>query len=872
MEKAFDPDKFEGRWSRFWLEQGLFKADPGSGRTPYVIVIPPPNITGRLHLGHGLNNTLIDVLVRWRRMRGNDVLYLPGTDHASIATHVMIERELEKEGLSREALGREKFLDRAWAWKEQYGGAIRDQLQRLGASCDWSRERFTLDPGLSRAVREVFVRLYREGLIYRKEHLINWCPRCHTAVSDLEVVHRETPATLWTVRYPLEGGGEIRVATTRPETILGDAAVAVHPEDERHRDLIGRLAILPVLGRRIPVIADPFVDPEFGTGAVKITPAHDPADFEVGQRHGLRPIKVMDASARMTDEAGEFRGLDRFECREKLLGRLESEGLIVETKEHSSPVGHCDRCDTTVEPSISLQWFVKIRPLAEPALAAVEEGRIRFVPEQWIKTYQEWMRNIHDWCISRQLWWGHRIPAWYCDACDHVTVSTEDPTRCEGCGKGSLRQDPDILDTWFSSALWPFSTLGWPDRTEELKHYYPTTLLVTGYDIIFFWVARMIMMGLKFMGEVPFRSVFFTGLVRDAHGQKMSKTKGNAIDVLEAIDGFGADPMRFTFTALSVPGADIPLSQERLQGYRAFCNKIWNAVRFAKRHLPEGMPLPPPPPRREMTLADRWVLSALDRAVEDVNRSLSEFRFDEAANRLHHFTWHEFCDWYLEMAKPALNGDRPDATRAVLAGSLETLLRLLHPFIPFVTEEMWSQVPHSGESLTVSPYPEGQAGSRDEEAERTVRFLIESVTAIRNARVAAGVAPSARVPCTLAGPEESLRTLVEPTRDYMALLARLEPVRTAASRPEGRTPAAIVGGLEIHIGPPTGDAAAAGRSLLEREMDRLLRELDPWVKKLANDQFVQKAKPEVVQKARRIHRELSEKIERIRESLSSGAP
>ncbi|HXI01634.1 MAG TPA: valine--tRNA ligase [Candidatus Saccharimonadales bacterium] len=868
MDKAFDPSAFEKRWTELWLDRQLFRADPSAGKPPFSIVIPPPNITGRLHVGHGLNNTLIDSLVRWQRMKGRDALYLPGTDHASIATHVMIEREMEKEGLTRQDLGREKFLERAWEWNRHYGGTIRGQLKRLGASCDWSRERFTLDPGLSRAVREVFVRLYREGLIYRGRYMINWCPRCHTAVSDLEVVHRETEGSLWTIAYPLEGGGEIRVATTRPETILGDAAVAVNPGDARHARSVGRTAILPVLGRRIPVIADDFVDPAFGTGAVKITPAHDPADFEAGRRHGLTPIQVLDDSARMTAEAGPYAGMDRFECRAKLLERLKSEGLLVETKPHVSQVGHCDRCGSIVEPSISLQWFVRIEPLAAPALAAVEEGRIRFVPEQWTKTYQEWMRNIHDWCISRQLWWGHRIPAWYCDGCDGITVAIEDPSACEHCGGSALHQDPDILDTWFSSSLWPFSTLGWPDETEDLRAYYPTSILVTGYDIIFFWVARMIMMGLKFMGEVPFRTVFFTGLVRDGQGQKMSKTKGNAVDVLEAIDEFGADSIRFTFTALSVPGADIPFGAERVLGYRAFCNKIWNAARFARAHLPDDGPAPPVPPRESLTLADRWILSALDRATDDVDRALGEFRFDEAANRLYHFTWHEYCDWYLEMAKISLNGTEPEGTRAVLATTLDAILRLLHPIVPFVTEEIRSHLPGAPESLVTGPYPESDPARRDEEAERQVAFLTELVGGVRNARVALGVPPSARLDAEiLSGPEER-GTLVDPTIEYLKRLARLGSVRHVDSRPEGAAPAAIVSRVEVFLSGAAG-SEEADRSRLEKELARLHREMEPWERKLANAQFVEKAAPEVVEKARRIRRELSEKIDRIRESLEA---
>jgi valyl-tRNA synthetase len=871
MDKSFDPSSFEKRWTSLWLDRSLFRADPASGRKRFSTVIPPPNITGRLHVGHGLNNTLIDTIVRWHRMRGHDSLYLPGTDHASIGTHVMIERALEKEGLTRQELGREKFIERAWEWNTLYGGGIREQLRRIGASCDWSRERFTLDEGLSRAVREVFVRLYREGLIYRSRYMINWCPRCHTAVSDLEVVHRETPGKIWTVSYTLEGGGEIHVATTRPETILGDVAVAVNPDDERYRSLVGRMAILPVIGRKVPVIADGFVDREFGTGAVKITPAHDPADFEAGLRHGLAPVRVMDDSARMTADAGEFQGLDRFECRKRLLERIEADGRLVEVKDHVSQVGHCERCGSIVEPSISLQWFVRIKPLADPALAAVEEGRIRFVPDQWTKTYREWMTNIRDWCISRQLWWGHRIPAWYCDDCEGITVSIEDPAACEHCGKGRIHQDPDILDTWFSSALWPFSTLGWPARTGDLERYYPTDVLITGYDIIFFWVARMIMMGLKFMGEVPFRTVFFTGLVRDAHGQKMSKTKGNAVDVLEAIDEFGADPIRFTFAALSVPGADIPFSVERVQGYRAFCNKMWNAVRFAKPYI-EGADIGSGLPRRDsLPLADRWILSALDHAAEDVNRALEEYRFDEAANRLYHFSWHEFCDWYLEMAKPALRaaeGGPPGPTSPVLAHCLDSILRLLHPIVPFVTEELWSELPGSGESIATAAYPISEPGARDAEAERQVAFLMETVTAIRNSRASMGIPPGEKVAAAIIAFPEARESLVEPVREHLQTLAKISGIEWVESRPAGSSPAAIVSGVEVHLA-RTAESTEAERDRLGRDLERLRGEIAPWEKKLANTSFVERADPAVVERARKIHRELTEKAERVRSILES---
>ncbi len=741
MEKAFDPAAVEPRWRRFWEEREIFRAEPDSDRPAFSMVIPPPNITGRLHVGHGLNNALQDILARWKRMMGYDVLWVPGSDHASIATHVMIERALEKEGLTRQQLGREKFMERAWAWKAKYGGEIGEQLRRLGASCDWSRERFTMDEGLSRAVREVFVRLYEEGLIYRDRYLINWCPRCATAVSDLEVVHRDVTGKIWTVSYPLEGGGEIRVATTRPETILGDVAVAVHPDDERYRDRVGRNAILPVLSRRIPVVADSFVDPEFGTGAVKITPAHDPNDFLAGKRLSLEPIVVMDEQARMTAQAGPYAGLDRFVCREQLLERLRSDGALIEEKEHRHAVGHCQRCDTIVEPMISLQWFVRIEPLASPALEAVESGRIAFIPDQWRKTYYEWMRNIRDWCISRQLWWGHRIPAWYCGACGVTIVSREDPSSCTACGGGELTQDPDILDTWFSSALWAFSTLGWPEPTKELRRYYPTSVLVTGYDIIFFWVARMVMMGLKFMDEVPFHEVFFNGLVRDAHGEKISKTKGNVIDLFELLDNYGTDAVRFTYASMSSPGSDVALAPGRLEGSRAFANKIWNAVRFAQPHLDRLEGPGALPPRAALSVADRWILSRASRVAAETGASLAQYRFDDAAGRLYQFAWHELCDWYLELSKPALaSGDSPEghAARATLRHVLDRLLRMLHPFMPYITEELWQGLPREEPaplSVALAPYPVAEPGHDDPEAEASMGMLIENAVAGRNLRI-----------------------------------------------------------------------------------------------------------------------------------------
>ncbi|HKY31086.1 MAG TPA: valine--tRNA ligase [Candidatus Polarisedimenticolia bacterium] len=873
MDKSFDPRAVEPRWRRAWEELGLYRADPASGRPPFSMVIPPPNITGRLHVGHGLNNTLQDVLARWKRMGGHDVLWVPGSDHASIATHVMLERQLEKEGTTRQALGREVFLERAWAWKEKYGGEIVEQLRRLGVSCDWSRERFTMDPGLSRAVREVFVRLYEEGLIYRDRYMINWCPRCRTAVSDLEVVHKEFPGTLWTLRYDLEGGGAVRVATTRPETFLGDAAVAVHPDDERHRGLAGRTAILPILGRRIPVVADDFVDPSFGTGAVKVTPAHDPNDFLAGRRLGLAPIVIMDDAGRMTAEAGPCAGLDRFECRRLLVERLRAEGVIEEEKPHTISAGRCQRCDTIVEPMISLQWFVAMEPLARPALEAVESGRIVFIPDSWRKTYFEWMRNIRDWCISRQLWWGHRIPAWSCAGCGRMLVLREDPSSCPECGSDRLEQDPDVLDTWFSSGLWAFSTLGWPDRTPELGRYYPTSVLVTGYDIIFFWVARMIMMGLKFMGDVPFRAVFYNGLVRDAQGEKISKMKGNVIDLFDLMDTYGTDAVRFTYAAMSSPGADVPLSPGRLEGSRAFANKIWNAARFARPHL-EG-PRAATMRRENLSVADRWILSRGSRTAREIHEALSAYRFDEAAAAIYRFTWHDVCDWYLELSKPALaaGGREAEAARAVLSHTLDRVLRLLHPFMPFLTEELWQGLVRGAEdpvSLSLAAYPQDEPRWDDPEAERMMDRMMETVVAARNLRAASGIAGGTRLPrLELVTADDQVRRDLSALAPSIAGSTRTAEVVFVASFAPGIDRARTVTSLG-EIGLPLEGVMdrPAERERLQREIERVTKELSVHQAKLSNDRFVQRARPEAVEKVRSAHRELSERLSRLQATLA----
>jgi valyl-tRNA synthetase len=879
IAKAFEPRLFETRVYARWIGLGVFTARPDSRRPPFSMVIPPPNVTGRLHMGHALNNTLQDILARWRRMRGEDVLWLPGTDHAGIATQMVVERELAKEGLDRARLGREEFIERVWRWKEEYGGAIIGQLKRLGASCDWTRERFTMDPGLSLAVREVFVRLHAEGLIYRDKYIVNWCPRCRTAISDLEVIPEETRGRLYTIAYPLEeGGGAIRVATTRPETMLGDTGVAVHPEDPRYRHLVGRSAVLPLVGRRLPIVADPFVDREFGTGAVKITPAHDPNDFEAARRTGLPSLIVMDEQGRMNDNVpAAYRGLDRVAARDRVAADLEAGGHLVAVQDHPHNVGRCQRCHTVVEPYLSTQWFVRVAPLAEAAVRAVADGRVRFTPPHWVNSYNEWMGKIHDWCISRQLWWGHQIPAWHCRACGRVTVARAAPEACGGCGGRDLVQDPDVLDTWFSSALWPFSTLGWPDRTPDLQRYYPTTILVTGFDILFFWVARMIMMGLKFMDEVPFRRVYITGMVRDAQGQKMSKTRGNVIDPLDLIERHGADAVRFTMAAMATPGADLPLAEERMAGYRAFANKIWNAARFVLLNLGAGAAAgapPPLPPRGDWATADRWIVSRLQRLGADVDAALEECRFDEAANALYRFLWHEYCDWYLEMSKPALAAGAPPAdgarARAVLVHVLDRVLRLLHPVMPFLTEELWQTLPHEGESLAAAPWPRGDAGLADPEAESAIELVMQVVTRVRNLRAELNLDPGRRLPLLYHASDGRTAAILGAHGTVISVLARLERIEAVAAL-DGHGPSARAVAPGVDLAVPLAGVLdlEAERRRLGRDIEKCRREIEAHDRKLANADFLSRARPEAVDKARRAQRELRERIDRLTRTIDS---
>ncbi|HXU10539.1 MAG TPA: valine--tRNA ligase [Candidatus Binatia bacterium] len=879
FEKAFEPGTIETRWYDHWQRLGVFTARPESDRPAFCMVIPPPNVTGRLHMGHALNNTLQDILARWRRMKGEDVLWLPGTDHAGIATQMVVDRQIQSEGSSREALGREEFIKRVWRWKEEYGGAIIGQLKRLGCSCDWTRERFTMEPALSRAVREAFVRLHEAGLVYRDKFIVNWCPRCRTAISDLEVIPQETQGHLYTVRYPFAGGGGgIDVATTRPETMLGDTGVAVHPDDPRYRAMVGHRVVLPLAGREIPIVADAFVDKEFGTGAVKITPAHDANDFEAARRTGLPPLIVMDEQGRMNENVpARYRSLDRFEARRLVVEDLKAGGHLVGVQDHLHNVGRCQRCNTVIEPYLSTQWFVRVKHMADAAMGAVAEGRVRFTPPYWVNSYNEWMGKIHDWCISRQLWWGHQIPAWHCGTCAEIHVAREAPVVCGRCGGTVLKQDPDVLDTWFSSGLWPFSTLGWPEATADLARYYPTTVLVTGFDILFFWVARMIMMGLHLMPDVPFHRVYITGLVRDAEGQKMSKTRGNVIDPLDLIDRYGADALRFTLAAMATPGSDLPLAEERMVGYRAFANKIWNAARFVLMNRGDagtGSAAPPLPARDRLSAGDRWILSRLSRLASTVDERLQEFRFDEMANALYQFLWHEYCDWYLEIAKPSLlpGADAADRERAqaVLLHVLESVLRLLHPVMPFLTEDLWQRLPHRGDTIALAPYPAPDPGLIDEAAEREIERVMEVVSRIRNIRAELNIDPGRRLPLLYRAGDLEAGRVIARNAATIAALARLESVEEAPDMTRlGPAARAVVPGLDLAV-PLAGvlDLEAEKRRLL-REIDKLSKEAEGHARKLGNADFIGKARPEAVDKARRIHQELQEKIGRLTATVES---
>ncbi|MXZ70279.1 MAG: valine--tRNA ligase [Acidobacteria bacterium] len=896
LSKAFEHTEVDPKWYAYWEAIGAFRADPASDRPPFSMVLPPPNVTGWLHIGHALNQTLHDVIARWKRMQGFDVLWLPGTDHAGIATQNVVEKQLAEEGRSRHDLGREAFEKRVWDWVGKSRGTITSQMRKLGASVDWSRERFTLDENLSRAVRRVFVTLYNDDLIYRAPALVSWCPRCRTALSDLEVVHHTTRGKLWHIRYPhADGGGSVTVATTRPETMLGDTAVAVHPDDSRYADLIGRTLTLPVMGRALPVIADTFVDPAFGTGAVKVTPAHDPNDFAIGERHRLERIAVIDEDGRMTESAGPYAGLDRFEARSALVERLGADGLLAATEDHEHAVGQCQRCGTVVEPLLSTQWFVRIAPLAEPALAAVVDGGTKFVPDNWTRTYNDWMTNIHDWCISRQLWWGHRIPAWYCEECGETHVAEEAPAAC-GCG-GALTQEQDVLDTWFSSGLWPFSTMGWPEETEDLRRYYPTTLLVTGHDIIFFWVARMMMLGLRFRGDVPFRSVYVTSLVRDEHGRKMSKSKGNVVDPLEVMGTIGADAFRFTLAALASPGMDISLSEGRLRAYRQFINKIWNASRFVRMQFPEANTAEPEsararggrgtsgssgelPPAGSLGLIHRWMLHRVSELAAEVGTALDDFRFDVAADRLYHVFWHEYADWYIELIKPELQagGETRARAGAVLLEVHDRLLRLLHPFIPFVTEEVWqalhAPVPDERRTVTLAPFPAPVEAWRDDGAVATMALLQDVVTTVRTVRSEWNVPPRRSITVHAHGADRGTIRRLGPHLDHVERLAGLESFTFAEAAPahDPETVRRVVRDFELHI-PLAGIVDRAQEAdRVGRELEKLTKQRNGLRARLENRSFLERAAPDVVQETRDQEAAAGERQQKLARILAELAP
>jgi valyl-tRNA synthetase len=876
LAKVYEPKSVEEKWYREWEAEGYFRAEDSSSKPPYSIVIPPPNITGVLHMGHALNNTLQDILCRWKRMSGANVLWMPGTDHAGIATQNVVERQLTAAGTNRFALGREAFIERVWQWKEESGGQIIGQLKRLGASCDWERERFTMDEGLSRAVREVFVRLYEEGLIYRANRLINWCPRCHTALSDIEVEHEERTGHLWHLRYPVIGSDRyLVVATTRPETMLGDTAVAVNPADDRYRELVGGKVLLPLVNREIPIIADDYVDMEFGTGVVKITPAHDFNDFEVGRRHGLAVVNVFDESGVVNAAGAQYEGLDRFAARQKIVADLESQGLLEKIADHALAVGGCYRCKTVVEPYLSLQWYVNVQPLAKPALAAVsgDEPATRICPEQWRRNYIDWLENIQDWCISRQIWWGHRIPAWYCDSCGEITVAKTDPTACGKCGSGEIRQETDVLDTWFSSALWPFSTMGWPDRTPLLSTFYPTSCLVTGFDILFFWVARMMMMGLHFMGEVPFREVYIHALVRDAQGQKMSKSKGNVIDPLTVIDQYGTDAFRFTLAAFAAQGRDIKLAEERIAGYRNFANKIWNAARFAMMNLEGFEPGEVRLDDLDLTEGDRWVLHRLNETARETGAALAEYRFNEAAMGLYQFTWSEFCDWYLELSKQDLyNGtpERKSATQYILWHTLEQLLRLLHPFMPFITEEIWQALPgkKSCPSIMLAEYPCHSAERSYPAAAANMERVMAVISGIRNIRGEMEVPPSREIAAIIScGSVESQR-LMKHGEQAIISLARLSSLAIGEriEKPEDAA-VQVTGDVQIFV-PLRGLVdVEEEEKRLTKEIGKIDKDIEFLGKKLENPSFVERAPAEVVAKEREKLAEFANKKRVLEESL-----
>lgn len=870
LPSVYDPGEVERKWYQYWKEYNYFVPSGNSEQPVFSIVMPPPNVTGSLHLGHALDNTLQDILTRWRRMQGYNTLWLPGTDHAGIATQAKVEEALAQEGLSRYDLGREKFLERVWEWKHLYGNRITEQLSLLGSSCDWNRERFTMDEGCSKAVREVFVNLYHKDLIYQGDYIINWCPKCNTAISDIEVEHEDCEGKLWHIRYPVQDSSEyLVVATTRPETMLGDTGVAVHPEDDRYRHLIGKKVVLPLIGRVIPVFADEYVDREFGTGAVKVTPAHDPNDFEMGLRHQLELVKVMDEQAQMNENAGPYQGLDRAECRLRVVNDLQAQGLLVKVEEHQHAVGHCQRCETIIEPMVSTQWFVRMKPLAEPAIRRVVDGDIRFVPERFTKIYLNWMENIRDWCISRQLWWGHRIPVWYCDECGEVICSKTDPDHCPGCDSDKLRQDEDVLDTWFSSALWPFSTLGWPEKTGDLETFYPTSVLVTGRDIIFFWVARMIFSGLEHTGQVPFYDVNIHGLILDAQGRKMSKSLGNGIDPIEVIEKYGADTLRFALITGVTPGNDIRFHWEKVESTRNFANKIWNASRFVLMNL-DGFE-PRQLEQSKLTLADRWIISRLGITAEEVTRLLEKYDLGEAAKTVYEFIWDEFCDWYIELAKPRLNKTADEKNRSlaqnVLYQVLVEILRLLHPFMPFITEEIYQNLPGHSSTIMLDTWP-----AKEEvwlPAVEEMQQLMSVIRSLRNIRAEFNIPPASPIDAILVVRDATKFSVFEDNKEYIKRLAQvgqMQVVETLESKP-AQAVTSLTSWTEIYV--PLEGVIDIGHEIarLEKELNGAYADLNKAEAKLNNENFLSRAPQEVIDKEKSKAEEARTKKEGILQRL-----
>ena len=862
LDKKYEPGEVEKRWGRFWEEKNFFHADETRESPAFSIVIPPPNITGRLHIGHAFNNTLQDILTRWKRMQGCNALWQPGTDHAGIATQNVVEKQLHEEGTGRQDLGREAFVKRVWKWRNESGGTITNQLKKLGCSLDWERDRFTMDEGLSKAVREVFVSLYEEDLIYKGDYIINWCPRCHTALSDLEVEHQDMQGYLYHLKYSIKDSEDFLViATTRPETMLGDTAVAVNPNDERYQKYKGKKLILPVLNREVPLIEDDYVDTSFGTGALKVTPAHDPNDFELGRKHQLETINIMNPDGTMNSLASPtYEGLDRFECRKKLISNLKDSGVLIKIEDLNHSVGHCYRCRTIVEPYLSKQWFVKVKPLAEPAMKAVRDGSIKIVPKFWENTYFEWMENIRDWCISRQIWWGHQIPAWNCKACGEVVVARETPNSCSACSSTDLVQETDVLDTWFSSALWPFSTLGWPEKTDSLKRFYPTSVLCTGFDILFFWVARMIMMGLKFMGDVPFRDVYIHALIRDAEGQKMSKTKGNVIDPLEVMEQYGTDALRFTLAAFAAQGRDIKLAEDRIEGYRNFCNKLWNASRFVFMNLEDYKGSCALDERSKFSSADLWILSRLNWATKEVNEALEAFRFNDAALTVYKFIWNEYCDWYIELTKSKLAdpGWERVAAQNMLIHVLDSALKLLHPFMPFITEEIWQKLPQNEDSIMVSAFPEYREAQTNEAIEKEMAVIMEVITGIRNIRGEMNLNPGLKLNVLVKTQNSAIQQTLQDHGEYIRELARVEQLETGPNIEKPKVSASSVLGEMDLIIPLEGKMDFQEElKRVEKELKKIEKDLIFLDKKLSNPDFVKKAPVDIIEKDEQRKKSLS---------------